>query len=458
MKKGDFSQGSVVKAVISLAVPMTLAQLLNVAYNIIDRFFIGRIPENATLSMTALGVCLPIIALVSAFANLCGMGGAPLFSMERGRERQEEAAFVMGNSFFLLLCIGATLTALGLIFRHPMLMLFGASQDTYAMAEQYLSISLLGSIFVMISLGMNNFINAQGFGREGMITVGIGAVLNTILDPILIFGFHMGIRGVAIATVVAQFCSALWTMRFLTGRRALVRLELKYFRLQVSRVKRIVGLGITGFIMSATNSMVQVACNINLQTFGGDAYVGVMTIVNTVREVISQPALAVTHSAQPVMSYNYGAKCYGRIKEAIKFICVVGITYTLIMWFIVHTFPEIFIGLFSRDPQQFELGVPAMRIYYFGFFMMVLQFIGQSTFVALGKSKQAIFFSLLRKAVIVVPLTFIFPRVGFGVFGVFGAEPVSNFIGGAACFLTMMATVWPELTRGEREMERMESE
>lgn len=452
MKKGDFSQGSVVKAVMSLAVPMTLAQLLNVAYNIIDRFFIGRIPENATLSMTALGVCMPIITLVAAFANLCGMGAAPLFSMERGRNREEEASYVMGNAFFLLLLIGTALTVLGLVFRRPMLMLFGASDNTYDMAKNYLSIYLLGSVFVMISLGMNHFINAQGFGREGMITVGIGAVINTILDPILIFKLHLGVEGAAIATVIAQFCSALWTLYFLTGHKVLIPLQKKYFRLQASRVKRIMGLGVTGFTMSATNSLVQIACNTNLRFFGGDAYVGVMTIINTVREVIVQPALAVTDSAQPLMSYNYGAKCYGRIKEAIKFISAVGIIYTLVMWFIVHTFPQVFIGLFSRDPQQFEIGIPAMRIYYFGFFMMVLQFIGQTTFVALRRSKQALFFSLLRKVVIVAPLTFLLPRMGFGVYGVFAAEPVSNFIGGAACFLTMMATIWPELTRKEREL------
>ena len=439
------------KGIVSLAIPMTFAQLLNVGYNIVDRFFIGHIPDNATLSMTALGVCMPIITLVSAFAYLCGIGGPPLFSMERGRGNDEEAASVMGNCFALLLYMGLALTVTGLVFRKPMLYLFGASDETYALAEGYLVIYLLGSVFVMITMGMNSFINAQGFGRTGMIAVGIGAVTNTLLDPILIFVFGLGVRGAAIATVAAQFLAALWTVRFLTGTKAPVRLERRYLKLKGARVGKICGLGITGFTMSATNSLVQISCNTNLQTFGGDPYVGAMTIVNTVREVITQPALALTDSAQPMISYNYGAKNYARIKSAIKFMAVSTIGYTAVMWFIVHTFPQFFISLFSSDPQQFEIGIPAMRTYYFGFFMMALQFVGQTVFVALGKSKKAIFFSLFRKVVIVVPLTFLLPRMGFGVYGTFAAEPVSNFIGGIACFATMMLTVWPELTRKEKE-------
>ncbi|MBO5666723.1 MAG: MATE family efflux transporter [Firmicutes bacterium] len=441
-----------------LTIPMMLAQLLNVGYNIIDRFFIGRIPGEATLSMTALGVCMPIITLASAFAYLCGMGGSPLFSMERGRGDKEEAAYVLGNSFALLMYMGLTLTVVGLIFRRPMLYLFGASDETYAMAETYLSIYLLGSVFVMITLGMNSFINAQGFGRTGMIAVGIGAVVNTILDPILIFGLDLGVIGAAIATVVAQFCAALWTFRFLTGPKALVRLERKYMKLKLRRIRRISVLGITGFTMSATNGLVQISFNTNLQMFGGDPYVGVMTIINTVREVITLPALALTDSAQPMISFNYGAKNYGRIKTAIKFMCIATICYTLFMWFIVHGFPQVFIGMFSKDPEQFALGIPAMRTYYFGFFMMSLQFSAQTVFVALGKAKKGIFFSLFRKVIIVVPLTFILPRVGFGVMGTFAAEPVSNFVGGLACFTTMMLTVWPELNRGEKEQKEKEQQ
>ena len=436
-----------------LAIPMTLAQLLNVGYNIVDRFFIGHIPGEATLSMTALGISMPIITLASAFAHLCGIGGPPLFSMERGKGDDEEAAYVMGNCFSLLLCMGITLTVVGLLLREPMLYLFGASDETYALAEGYLSIYLLGSVFVMITMGMNNFINAQGFGRTGMIAVAIGAITNTILDPILIFGLDLGVQGAAIATVVAQFCAALWTVRFLTGSKALIPIRRKYLKLKLSRVKKISVLGITGFTMSATNSLVQISFNTNLQLFGGDPYVGVMTIVNTVREIISLPALALTDSTQPMISYNYGAKNYGRIKTAIRFMMVTTIGYTLVMWFIVHRFPQFFIGLFSDDPEQFIIGIPAMRTYYFGFFMMALQFIGQTVFLALGKAKKGIFFSLLRKVIIVVPLTFILPRMGFGVLGTFAAEPVSNFVGGLACFTTMMLTVWPELTRGEKDQE-----
>ena len=450
-QKNDFSQGSVVGNIIRLAVPMTLAQLVNVLYNVVDRMYIGRIPENATLALTGLGLCLPIITMVIAFANLYGMGGAPLCSIARGRGEAEEAESIMGKSFTLMMLTGVALMVFCYLFKKPMLYLFGASDVTYPYANDYLTIYLLGTLFVMTGLGMNSFVNSQGFGRVGMLTVVLGAVANIILDPIFIFVLDMGVRGAAIATVISQMLSTIWILTFLTGPRAILRLRLSAMRLKLDRVRRIVTLGTAGFMMSVTNSLVQILCNATLQSTGGDLYVGVMTILNSVREVIQLPISGLTNSAQPVMGFNYGAEEYGRVKQGIRFLSVATIGYTVTAWGLVHLFPVFFIHLFNHEAQLVEAAVPAMRIYFFGFFMMALQMIGQSVFVALGKSRQAIFFSMLRKVIIVAPLTILLPMIpALGTNGVFLAEPVSNFIGGAACFLTMLHIVWRELTRREQ--------
>lgn len=442
----DFSKGSVVGNIIKLAIPMTLAQLVNVLYNIVDRMYIGLLPKDATLALTGMGLTLPIITIIIAFANLFGMGGAPLCSIARGRGEKEEAEAIMGNSFTLLLSTGLIITIVCFLLKRPMLYLFGASDATYPFANQYISIYLLGSVFVMLGLGMNSFINAQGFGRVGMLSVVIGAVTNIILDPILIFLFDMGIQGAAIATVISQMISALWILRFLTGKKTILKLRRKTMRLSLLRVKAITGLGMSGFIMAATNGAVQIACNTTLQSYGGDLYVGVMTVINSIREIIGMPVSGITNSAQPVMGFNYGASEYKRVKKAIKFMAVTSITYTTVIWGLLNWFPEFFIRLFNHESELIEAAIPAMRIYYFGFFMMSLQFVGQATFVALGKSKYAIFFSLLRKAIIVVPLTLLLPQIAnLGMNGVFLAEPISNFLGGAACIITMFFTVWREL-------------
>ena len=449
--ENDFSKGSVVKNILGLAVPMTLAQLINVLYNIVDRIYIGRIPEHATLSLTGIGLSLPMITMVIAFANLFGMGGAPLCSIERGRGNLEEAEKIMGNSFTMLVVFGVFLTMLGLLFKKPLLYAFGASDSTYPFADAYITIYLLGSIFVMVGLGMNSFINSQGFGKVGMCTVLLGAVANIILDPIFIFGLGMGVRGAALATIISQFFSAVWIVRFLTGKRTILRFRLSCLRPQWKRIRAIVGLGMSGFTMAITNCTVQIVCNATLQTFGGDLYVGVMTVINSLREVASMPVQGVTNSAQPVMGFNYGAKEYGRVKKAIVFTSLFSIAYTTLAWAFLHGFPEFFIRIFNQDQALIEAGVPALRLYFFGFFMMSLQFAGQAVFVALGMSRQAIFFSIFRKVVIVVPLTLLLPSVfGMGTNGVFLAEPISNFIGGAACFGTMLLLVWTELTRRER--------
>lgn len=444
--KNDFSKGSVISNIVQLAIPMTLAQLINVLYNVIDRIYIGKIGENSTDALTGLGVGLPIITVIIAFANLVGMGGAPLFSIERGKGNEEEAEAILGNSFSLLLIFGVLLTIIGLIIKVPVLRLLGASDVTLPYADSYISIYLLGNIFVLISLGLNSFINAQGFGKIGMMTVAIGAILNLILDPIFIFTFHMGVQGAAIATVISQGVAALWTFQFLIGKQAIIKIKWSKMKCSVHRIKRILTLGLSGFTMAITNSAVQMVCNVNLSLFGGDIYIGVMTIINSVREVIMMPISGITNSAQPVIGFNYGAKEYKRVKEAIRILTILLIVYTLVAWGIISLFPGFFIKIFNDDPNILSAGITSMHIYFFGFCFMALQFIGQSVFTALGRSKNAIFFSIFRKVIIVIPLTLFLPRIGgLGVHGVFLAEPISNLVGGLACFLTMRYAVYKKI-------------
>ncbi len=444
----DFTAASVRRNILELAVPMTMAQLINLLYNMVDRMYIGRIPETGSIALTSLGLCFPIIMVVSAFANLFGTGGAPLCSIESGRGNREEAERIVGTSFTMLLICGLALTVLGIACIQPLLRIFGASDATYPFARQYAVIYLSGNIFVMIGFGMNGFINCQGFGRTGMMTVLLGAVTNIILDPIFIFALGMGVRGAALATVISQALSALWVLKFLTGRKATIRLKTKNFGIQRSRLHKIVALGFSGFVMSATNSVVQIVCNANLQLYGGDLYVGVMTILSSIREILTMPVQGLTNGAMPVLGFNYGAKAYGRVRQAIRFTSICCIAYTFVAWIILISFPQVFIRIFNDSPTLIEAGIPAIELYFFGFFMMALQFSGQTVFQSLGKARQAIFFSLFRKIVIVVPLTILLPRLSnLGVDGVFLAEPISNFVGGAACFSTMLLTVLPELRR-----------
>ncbi len=431
--------------ILQMARPMTVAQLINILYNVVDRMYLGKLPGH--LSLTGLGLCLPIISILMGFANLCGMGGAPLCSIHRGKGEDGEAERILGNSLALLLLFGAGLTALGLAFRRPILYLFGASDLTFPYANDYLTIYLLGTLFVMIGLGMNPFINAQGFSRMGMMTVALGAVVNIVLDPIFIFALDMGVRGAALATVLAQGCSALWVLKFLTGRRALLRLRWNTLRLQAARVRRILALGTSGFVMSMTNSLVQVLCNASLQHYGGDLYVGVMTVINSIREVVSMPVQGITNGCQPVLGYNYGAGEYERVRRGIRFTTVLTVGYSVAAWALVMAVPELLIRIFNDEPELIAAGIPAFRLYFAAFFCMSFQFIGQSVFVGLGRSRSAVFFSLLRKAFIVAPLTLLLPGLGMGVDGVFAAEPVSNVLGGLACLLTMYVTVYRRLGR-----------
>lgn len=426
--------------------PLTIAQLVQLLYNIVDRIYIGHLPDIGNLALTGVGVTFPITTLILAFASLFGTGGAPLFSIQRGAKNEERAREIMGNVFTMILGTSVIVAIFCYAVKTPMLYLFGASDDTIVYAESYLSIYLLGVVFSMTVTGMNGFISALGFPRTAMWTTIIGAVLNLILDPILIFGFSMGVQGAAFATVISQCVSAIWVMRFLISNKTGISLKIHYMRLKAHTVKNVLSLGVSGFMQQATNCLVQIVCNVTLQSYGGDLYVGIMTIINSVREIASLPITGISSGGQPVLGYNYGAGKNDRVKQGIRFMAITGIVYTALMWLAVELFPTVFIRIFSNDAETIELGARALRIYFMGFVFMSLQFMGQSTFVGLGKSKRAVFFSILRKVVIVVPLTIFLPMfMGLGTDGVFLAEPISNLVGGLACFLTMYFTLYRKL-------------
>ena len=442
--KNDFTQGKVSSAILHMAIPLTIAQMVAVLYNVVDRMYIGHLTDP--LAFAGLGLALPAVMLVSAFSNLYGGGGAPLCSIERGKGDLARAARIQGNAFALLLGTGLLLTALGLLFTRPLLFLLGASEATYPHASAYLRIYLLGTVFVMISQGMNNFINSQGFSRTGMVTVLIGALLNLVLDPVFIFALDMGVRGAALATVISQAVSCCWVLLFLRGKRVILRLTPKDMRLDGRIVGRILGLGVTGFIMMGTNAMVSAVGNNQLRRFGGDLYVGVMTALTTIHEVAVMVIQGVTHGAQPVMGYNYGAGRGDRVKQAVRFITAASVGYALLVWALLMLLPREVMRLMGSDGELIETGRRALRVYFCAFPFMSLQFSGQSAFLGLGRAKPAMFFSLLRKVFLVTVLMFVLPPLwGLGANGVYLAEPISNVVGGSACFLTMYFTVYRKL-------------
>ncbi len=441
----DFSKGSVKKLILSQAIPLTMAQFVQLLYNIVDRIYIGHMEDVGELALTGLGVTFPVIVIIAAFTGLFSMGGTTLFSISRGRKDDEEAGKILGNVFVLLTGGAVSLFLLFFFLRTPVLYLFGASSESVIYAEPYLAVYLFGTLFSMWGTGLNGFINAQGFPKIGMLTTIIGALINIALDPLFIFVFRMGVSGAALATVISQGVSALWVMLFLTGNRCSCGLRFKNMNFNAKRTCSILVLGIPGFVMQGTNSLVTIVCNKQLQGYGGDLYVGIMTVINSVREMVCLPVTGSSHGAQPVLGYNYGAGENKRVKEGIRFTSLLGVVYTAVCWLLVMLIPEVFIGIFAEDPDTIQEGARLLNIYFFGFVFMSFQFVGQSTFQALGKAKQAVFFSLLRKAFIVVPLTLLLPMVGLGVDGVFWAEPISNALGGVACFVTMYFTVYRKL-------------
>ena len=445
MKPIDFEKGKTLNNIVAAALPMLVAQILNLLYNIVDRIYIARIPQIGTVALGAVGLCFPIVILITGFTNMYGSGGAPLFSIARGQKDKDEAMALQNTSFFLLVATAVILIIVGEVFGEPILSVFGTSKSSMVYALPYLRIYLLGTLFSMISTGMNPFITAQGFAVVGMTTVVVGAVANIILDPVFIFVFGLGIRGAAIATVISQALSAVYVMSFLLRKESDYRLhflnidEIKHCGY---KAKKIIGLGTAAFIMQFTNAVVQISCNNVLSATGGDIYVSIMTIVNSARQMMETPMLAVTEGTSPIISYNYGAKRYPKIKQAITIMFVIDIIYSLIVWTIIRVFPAAIIGIFSNDKTILADAIPAFNLYFSTFIFMTFQHTGQVTFKSLGLKHQAIFFSLFRKVIIVVPLTYILPYAfHMGTNGVFAAEPISNVVGGLACFITMVLTV-----------------
>lgn len=454
MKRIDFENGTVVGNILGAALPMLVAQILNLLYNIVDRVYIARIPGVGTAALGAVGLCFPLIVIISAFANLFGSGGAPLFSIYRGKKDSTRAEQIMDTSFSMVCASAVVLMALGMLFARPLLVLFGASEDALVYAYPYMMLYLIGTLPSMIAVGMNPFINAQGYSTVGMLSVAIGAIANLLLDPLFIFVFGLGVRGAAVATVLSQTLSALFVLFFLTKKAELKVRLLRKEELSgcVEDAKNIISLGTAGFIMQLTNSLVTICCNNVLSVTGGDIYISVMTIVSSVRQLVETPIYAMNEGTSPILSYNYGARRPKRVRKAGVVMGLMIFGYTALMWSVIILIPEFLIRIFSSDAVLMKDAVPALKQYFAAFIFMDLQYIGQTVFKSLNKKKHAIFFSLLRKVFIVVPLTYLMPyALGMGTDGVFLAEPVSNVIGGSLCFITMLLTVLPELKRMEKQ-------
>ena len=453
MKQIDFEHGTVTSNILNAALPMLVAQIFNLLYNVVDRIYIARIPDVGTTALGAVGLCFPVIVIITAFSNLFGTGGAPLFSIARGKGDREEASQIMNTSFTMLCCCAVMLMLFGLIFARPILRIFGASNEALPYAYPYMMIYLIGTLPSMIAVGMNPFINAQGYSVIGMSSVAIGAVANLLLDPLFIFALGFGVCGAAIATVISQCLSAVFVLIFLTKK---AELKVRFLRRNelsqsLNYAKNIISLGTAGFIMQLTNSLVTICCNNVLSVTGGDIYISVMTIVSSVRQLVETPIYAINEGTSPILSYNYGAGRPSRVRKAGIVMGIMIFGYTAVMWSLIILAPGALIQVFSSDAILIQDSIPALKQYFAAFIFMDLQYIGQTVFKSLNKKKQAIFFSLLRKVFIVVPLTYLMPyAMHMGTDGVFLAEPVSNVIGGSLCFITMLCTVLPELKRMEK--------
>lgn len=444
-QQNDFSKGSIPKTVTRLAIPMIAAMLVNALYSVVDRIYIGHLEGIGQTALTGIGLCYPITMAIAAFSYLVGNGGGPLTSILRGAKDDEGAEKVIGNSITLLVIFGVVVPLICFLVKKPVLYLFGASDATYPYADEYITIYLMGSLSVMLTLGLNPFLNAQGFTRTGMMTVLLGAVCNIVLDPIFIFVFDMGVAGAAIATVISQTVSAVWVLLFLKGKKNLVRVRMKNLRLNGRVSSRIMSLGFSGFIMNITEAAISAVFNASLSLFGGDIYVTVMTVATSVNQIIMMPMTGFAQGAQPVTGYNFGAREYGRVKECFWFLVKFCVVYAVIAWGVLMLFPAQLIKIFNSDPDLIEVAVPMFRVFFCLYFVMCLQMSAQNTFVAMGEAKMATFFALFRKVVLLIPLILILPRIGFGITGVFAAEPVADTISAITCFTTFMLTAYRKL-------------
>lgn len=412
-----------------LAVPSITAQLINMLYNIIDRIYIGHISGIGPLALTGVGLTFPIIMIITAFSSLIGMGGAPRASMKLGEKNAVQAEKILGNCFALIIIIAVILTAVFLLFSRPLLFLFGASTETIGYSTSYLNIYVLGTIFVMISLGMNPFISAQGFAKFSMLTVTIGACINIILDPIFIFALNMGVPGAALATIISQGVSCLWVLKFLTGKKTVLKLKLSNFKFDRRIIISVLALGLSPFIMQSTESLLNICFNSSLQRFGGDMAVGTMTIMSSIMQILSLPIMGLTQGAQPIISYNYGASNLLRVRRAFKLLFISAVSYSTLFWLLNMIFPQLLVSVFSSTEELTAMASQAARVYFAGIFIMGVQNSCQQTFIALGQAKNSIFLALFRKIILLIPLIFILPNfIDDKVFAVFLAEPISDII------------------------------
>ena len=411
-----------------LAVPSVAAQFINLLYNIVDRIYIGHIPVIGGTALTGLGVTFPIITLISAFAAFAGQGGAPLASIRLGAGDREGAERILGNSVTLLLCASAVLTVVFLLIQRPVLMAFGASEATIGYATDYITIYLLGTVFVQLALGLNTFISAQGRAMTAMCSVLIGAILNIVLDPVFIFVFDMGVRGAALATILSQAVSAAWVVLFLCSRRSGLRIRPQYMRLRRAVVSRIAGLGVAPFIMQSTESLVTVVLNSGLQRYGGDLYVGTLTIIQSVMQMVTMPIQGITQGVQPLMSFNYGAGNYARVRRTFWLLLRVTLTATVSAFLIVLLIPGPLAMLFNDDEELVQLVARVMPVFFGGIWAFGAQMACQSAFMALGQARTSLFLALLRKVILLVPLAIVLPMALGNVMGIYIAEPIADVL------------------------------
>ena len=428
-KKADLGTAPVGKLLFRLAIPTVVAQLINMLYNIVDRIYIGRIPEVGSLALTGVGVCMPLIMIVSAFAAMAGGGGAPRASIFMGKGQNEDAEKTMAGCFSLLCIIAAVLTGVLLIFSEDLLLAFGASSDTIGFAVDYMNIYAIGTLFVQLTLGMNAFITAQGFAKQGMLSVLIGAVCNIVLDPIFIFGLGMGVKGAALATIISQAASATWVLLFLTGKTTVLKLRVKNLNLKPAIIFPCVALGMATFIMQSTESVISVCFNTSLQKYGGDVAVGAMTILTSVMQFAMLPMQGIGQGAQPIMSFNYGAGDAGRVKKTFRLLLTVSLSYSLVIWACIMLMPGVFAGIFTPDAELLDFTAKALRIYCARLGLFGIQIACQMAFVSLGQALCSMTVAIMRKFVLLLPLIYLMPSlVSNKTMGVYMAEPVADVL------------------------------
>lgn len=438
-KKAFLGTEPIGKLLFKLAVPTVIAQLINMLYNIIDRIYIGHMPGDGSLALTGVGVCMPIIMIVSAFAALVSSGGAPRASIYMGKNDMNSAEKTLGNCFSLQIVVSAILTAILLIWNRELLLAFGASENTIAYAVDYMNVYAIGTIFVQLTLGMNSFITAQGFTKISMISVVIGAVINIILDPIFIFAFDMGVKGAALATIISQAVSCVWVLRFLCSRNSLLRLKKQHLRLDFKVVLPCIALGTAAFVMQASESVISVCFNSSLLRYGGDIAVGAMTILTSVMQFAMLPLQGIAQGAQPITSYNYGAKNADRVRKTFRMLLITCLTYSVLLWAAIMLAPELFVKIFTPDAALTAFTAPALRIYFGGMFLFGIQIACQMTFTSLGKAASSIVVAVVRKFVLLIPLIYIVPHlVSDPTMGVYLAEPIADVI--AVTFTTILFT------------------